>query len=133
RVRSGIERLACIDVLLLCVGLATRLQQAAHVLVAAVVAGARIAVEEAILIRGIHVVARDAGSERVFSIVRGTRAFGIEPIDLAIGVVVGAVGALHGTANRAFATERRRVYRTAATTISGPAAASVTCSHSTTA
>src|SRR5690606_16679330 len=67
-------------------------------------------VEEAILIGGIDVVARDTGRERVFAVVSRPRAFGIEAIDLAVHVVVGAVGALVGAVRRALTAERWSVY-----------------------
>ena len=96
------------DQIALAFGLGRRTEEAAHVLVAAVVATAAVAVEEAILIDRVLVVAGDAGRERAFVVVERAGAFGIEAVDQAVAVVVLAVRALR-TAGGTGAVERRRV------------------------
>src|SRR5450432_598131 len=61
---------------------------------AAVVAHARVAVEEAVLFASVHVVTWDAGPERALVVVGGARAFGIGRVDEAVAVVVDPVRTL---------------------------------------
>ena len=61
---------------------------------AAVVALTAVAVEEAVLLAGVDVVAGDAGGEGALVVVERADALGVPRIDPAIAVVVDAVGAL---------------------------------------
>src|SRR5262245_52724546 len=59
-----------------------------------VVARAAVAVEEAVLLAGIHVVTGYAGCVRAFVVIERPRAFGIPSVDQTISVVVDAVRTL---------------------------------------
>src|SRR3569833_1950552 len=89
-------------------GLRHRAEQTADVLVAAVVSRATVAVEEAVLVDRVDVVAGDAGRERAFVVIERSRALRIEAVDQAVAIVVLAVRALR-TTGRARAIERRRI------------------------
>src|SRR5690606_11889724 len=67
--------------------LARVLRVAAQVPVAAIVALAAVAVEEAILL-AVHVVAGNAGLERALVVVAGAGALRVEQVDEAVAVVV---------------------------------------------
>src|SRR3569833_485050 len=96
------------DEVRLTLGLRHRAEQTAHVLVAAVVAGATVPVEEAVLVDRVDVVAGDAGRERAFIVIERARALRVEAVDQAVAIVVLAVRALR-TTRRARAIERRRI------------------------
>lgn len=55
---------------------------------------AAVAIEETILLCGIHVVSMDPGGKAPFIIVERTRALRIEAVGPAVAVVIFAVGAL---------------------------------------
>jgi hypothetical protein len=59
-----------------------------------VVAHSGIAIEEAILLAGIHVVAGDAGRQRRLVVVQGADAIGIDKVDPPVAVVVQTIAAL---------------------------------------
>src|SRR5262249_43326871 len=95
---------------------------ALEVPLAAVVAHARVAVEEAVLLAGVHVVAGDAGGEGRLVVVEGPHALGVGRVDGPVAVVVlavvarGAVGvaAAAGRAARAGPARPRRSDRAGA-------------------
>jgi hypothetical protein len=58
---------------------------------AAIVAGATIAVEKAVLVNSIDIVAWDASAKAILVVIKGAGAFNVRTVDFTISIIVNAI------------------------------------------